>query len=236
MNISTAPAGRGVEWISEGFGLFRLNPLIWIVNFLIFLGILMVLSMIPLFGTIGSLLIQPVLVGGLMLGCRALEEGQEFTIEHLFDGFKQNTQPLIMLGVFTALAYFVVAVIIFIVIAASVGLSALSSLADQQSLALGGAMLGFLLSGLIGLALMVPIAMATWFAPALVMFDNLPPLEALKTSFIACLRNMVPFLVYGIVILVLGIVAMIPAGLGLLVLGPTLIASVYTAYREIFNP
>jgi uncharacterized membrane protein len=58
---------------------------------------------------------------------------------------------------------------------------------------------------------------------------------ALKESFVGCLRNILPFLVYSIVVLVLGIVASIPLGLGWLVLGPVLIASVYTAYRDIFG-
>jgi uncharacterized membrane protein len=57
---------------------------------------------------------------------------------------------------------------------------------------------------------------------------------ALKASFFACLKNIVPFLVYGIVGFVLAIVASIPVMLGWLVLGPVFIASVYTAYRDIF--
>ncbi len=56
----------------------------------------------------------------------------------------------------------------------------------------------------------------------------------MKTSFTACLRNIVPFLVYGVVIMVLSIVAAKPFGLGFLVLGPVVIASIYTAYRDIF--
>jgi len=44
----------------------------------------------------------------------------------------------------------------------------------------------------------------------------------------------VPFVLYGLVGLVLGIVASIPFGLGWLVLGPVAIASVYVGYRDIF--
>ena len=46
---------------------------------------------------------------------------------------------------------------------------------------------------------------------------------------------MFPFLIYSIVLLVLGIVAAIPLGLGWLVLGPVAIASVYVAYRDIYG-
>ena len=77
--------------------------------------------------------------------------------------------------------------------------------------------------------------MATWFAPALIVLHELAPIAALKASFYACLRNWIPFLIYGLAMLVLGILAAIPVGLGFLVLIPVLVASVYTAYRDIFR-
>ena len=76
--------------------------------------------------------------------------------------------------------------------------------------------------------------MAAWFASALVALDGMEPWQALKSSFFACLKNIIPFLVYGLVMLVLSIIATIPLGLGWLVLGPLTIASIYTAYRDVF--
>ncbi|MEO7760372.1 MAG: hypothetical protein ABIS68_00530, partial [Casimicrobiaceae bacterium] len=67
-----------------------------------------------------------------------------------------------------------------------------------------------------------------------VALDKVEPWTALKWSFFACLKNMWPFLVYGLITLLLAIVASIPLGLGWLVLGPVIIASVYTSYRDIF--
>jgi uncharacterized membrane protein len=61
------------------------------------------------------------------------------------------------------------------------------------------------------------------------------PGTALKASFFACLRNWLPFLIYSLVLLFLGMVAAIPFGLGFLVLIPVLAGSVYTAYRDIFH-
>ncbi|HSD52834.1 MAG TPA: BPSS1780 family membrane protein, partial [Burkholderiales bacterium] len=91
-----------------------------------------------------------------------------------------------------------------------------------------------LLASLIALALGVPVYMAIWFAPALVALNEFEPLQAIKASFGACLKNIVPFLLYGVILFALAIVASIPLGLGWLVLGPVLAASVYTAYRDIF--
>jgi uncharacterized membrane protein len=82
--------------------------------------------------------------------------------------------------------------------------------------------------------LTVPLLMAVWFAPALVIFHDLGPTQAMKDSFTGCLRNIVPFLLYSVIWLVLSIIASIPLGLGWLVLGPMTAASIYTAYRDIY--
>ena len=56
----------------------------------------------------------------------------------------------------------------------------------------------------------------------------------MKGSFMGCLKNILPFLVYGVIMFVLAIVASIPLALGWLVLGPMTVASVYAAYRDIY--
>ena len=61
------------------------------------------------------------------------------------------------------------------------------------------------------------------------------PVKAMKVSFFGCLKNIVPFLLYGVVMMVLCVVAAIPVMLGYLVLGPVIIASIYTGYRDIFT-
>jgi uncharacterized membrane protein len=57
----------------------------------------------------------------------------------------------------------------------------------------------------------------------------------MKASFGASFRNIVPMLVYGLVMTGLAIVAVIPVGLGFLVWVPMLIASTYTSYRSVFT-
>ena len=93
---------------------------------------------------------------------------------------------------------------------------------------------GLLLATLIFLALLVPLLMAIWFAPPLVVFHDLGAIAAMKASFMGCLRNMLPFLLYGIVLFIASIVASIPAMLGWLVLGPIIAVSIYTGYKDIY--
>jgi uncharacterized membrane protein len=88
---------------------------------------------------------------------------------------------------------------------------------------------------LISFGLVVPLMAAYWFAPALVIMHDVKPMAAMRESFLACFRNFMPFLVYGIIMFVLAIVAALPFGLGFLVLVPVAMASVYVQYRQIFT-
>jgi uncharacterized membrane protein len=49
------------------------------------------------------------------------------------------------------------------------------------------------------------------------------------------MANMLPFLVYGLVLIVLTSLAMLTLGLGLIVLLPVLYISYYTSYREVLT-
>jgi len=78
------------------------------------------------------------------------------------------------------------------------------------------------------------VAMVIWFATALVVFRNVAPVEALKASFAASLKNAVPFLAYGVLYLVAAIVASIPFGLGWILLVPVLMLTMYVSYKDVF--
>ena len=67
----------------------------------------------------------------------------------------------------------------------------------RQLLALSEAAI---LTLMIGLALSIPVYMAIWFAPSLVALNDFEPVQALKTSFGACLKNIVPYLLYGVIL------------------------------------
>jgi len=224
-------AGQGWTWIADGFGLFKKAPGMWIALVIVLFVILVVLAFIPLLGAVATFLLMPLFVGGLMLGCRALQGGGELELGHLFAGFKTHTANLVVLGALAIGGW----IIVMLPVIAIVGTGTMFGM--MRGDATGAAAMGgsFVLAGLVAMALSIPIYMALWFAPALVVLRGLAPVAAVKESFLGCLKNIVPFLIYGLVMLVLGIVAAIPLGLGWLVLGPVAIASVYTAYRDIYG-
>src|SRR3972149_11996970 len=87
-------AGRGWDWIVEGFALFRKQPGIWILATVV-LGVLSIaISMIPLLGSLANALLFPIFGAGLMLGCKALDQAGTLEFAHLFAGFKRNTSNL----------------------------------------------------------------------------------------------------------------------------------------------
>lgn len=226
-------AGNGWRWIVSGFELFRQSPVIWIALFFIYVLIAMVLSIVPLFGPIMLNLLAPVFMAGFMLGCQAIENGEELEINHLFAGFKQHTSRLITVGGIYLAGIIVIVGIVFIATGSAALLGATTGSSDPASIAESGKLL---LALLIALAAIVPLVMAYWFAPALVVFHDIKPVAAMKLSFNACLHNIGPFIVYGLISMVLMLLAMIPLGLGLLIMIPTITASLYTSYKDIFNP
>lgn len=224
-NGQRVPTGHGVAWIGRGWELFKMAPGVWIGIVVVLFVLIIVMSLIPILNLAVNL-VMPIFAGGIMLGCRALDEGEPLEFAHLFAGFKTNAGNLVLVGVFYLLG-------ILLIVAVVSGIVALGVLggaaASREAMFTAG-----LLIVLAGLAFGVPLAMAFWFAPALVAIHNVPAFKAMKMSFIACLKNFLPFLVYSLVLLVVALVAMIPIGLGLLVLLPVIYGSMYASYRDMF--
>jgi uncharacterized membrane protein len=229
------PAGAGWDWIAKGWGLFTRAPLMWIVALVILFLIAIVMAFIPILGSIAFQALQAVFAGGLMLACRTLERGGEFELEHLFAGFSKRFVPLLIVGLLFMVASLVIVLVFFVFAGLSLLPAFMSGDASAMSAAVAGSAMAMLLGSLVVLALMVPLLAAYWFAPALVMLHDMAPIAAMKASFFACFRNFVPFLLYGLVMLIAGFIAVIPFGLGMLVWVPVAVGSTYVAYRQIFT-
>jgi uncharacterized membrane protein len=188
---------------------------------------LIAMTLIPLLGMVASILLVPVFVAGLMTGCQAVSRGGELELAHLFAGFRRNTGQLMLVGVIGFALTFLAMIPLSVVMGASI-----FAASAGNSLPAFGA--GMLLAMLLSLALFIPINMAMWFASALVMLQDQSAPHAIAQSFRGCLKNIVPFLIYGVIVFVLAMIAAIPFGLGWLVLGPVVLCSVYSAYRDIF--
>ena len=223
-------AGRGSAWWSGGWSLFREATGLWIGITIVYVIAIMLLGMIPMVGSLATYILMPMIGGGLMLGCHSLEAGSGLSFGHLFAGFQKNSAQLAMVGLLYLVGIIAIALgVVVLVFGGGIGAAMMGG-----NFASGATFSTIMLGVLLGLGLIVPLAMSIWYAPALVMLNDIPATQAMKLSFKGCWRNMVPFLVYGIVGVVLAILASIPLALGWLLLVPTMICSTYVSYREIF--
>lgn len=233
------PAIQGWRWIMAGFQLYARNPLIWIVFFMIYMVFELALAFtIPVVGAIASALLDPILIAGFMAGCRALELDEELEISHLLAGFRANAGQLAAVG-----GFYLSGKILLIVIAMGIAGIVIgpmpevdfSSLESMDPVQLQLVARHFMTMGVLLMSLLMPLLMAFWFAPALILFDHLTAKQAMKLSFTACLRNIWPFTLYGVAGSVLFLLGALPFGLGLLAVIPVFFGTaIYTAYRDIF--
>jgi len=233
-------AGRGASWWGEGWRLFKATPWVWLAILIVFVLLMFGMAMIPVLGQIATTLFGPVFAGGVLVGTRNLDRGGELSVGDLFRCFGYKLGPLIMLALLYVLCWIVLWVVAAALIVGVVGAGTLGALMAGDGPEAGMAMLSSLGTGslvvlLVMLLLVAPLLMAYWFAPALIVFRGDAPWAAMKTSFRASMRNVPPFLVYGIVGILLAIVATIPLGLGWFIVAPMAGASVYASYVDIFG-
>lgn len=227
----SVPAGHGLAWMKSGFTGFRLAPWVWIGIALLFLVVTYVLGLVPI-GSLLLCLVSPVLTGGIMLGCRALDEGEPLSVSHLFAGFQHRTRALISAGALYLGLLFAVALVAGM-LGAVIGVEIPDAPVDGQELPVIDGMLAVLV--LLVMLLIIPLAMAFYYAPALLALnDDMRVTAAFKLSLSACLKNIMPFLVYGLLGLLLGLLAVATFGLGLLVVVPVIYAGMYVSYKDIF--
>lgn len=229
------PLGAGWTWVAEGWKLFARAPLMWIVAVIIVFVLAVIVSLVPFIGSLAFQVVQPVLAGGFVLACRSIEKGGEFELEHLFAGFTRRFGPLAIVGLIFLAGWIAIALVFALLVGFSLLGAFMSGDPEAVAASVAASWMTILLATLVMLGLMVPLLAAYWFAPALVMIHDMAPVAAMKASFVACLRNFFTFVVYGLVMLVAFVVALIPFGLGMLVWMPLAIASTYVAYRRIFT-
>ncbi|PSJ18836.1 BPSS1780 family membrane protein [Nitrosomonas supralitoralis] len=233
MEIHQVNAKQGLQWILSGFYLFRRAPLAWVFVCFTLMMFAITMSLVPILGKFIFTLISPVFLAGIMLGCKDMEQGKVLELSHLFVAFKTNPAPLITIGGIYLVGQILILGLVFLIGGSQMTDMLLYGKRVDES-ELMGVMSNLLTASLLTLALSIPLMMASWFSPLLVIFHNLPPIVAMQKSFFACLRNFIPFQIYGITLIILTILSIMPYGVGLVILIPTIFTSIYVSYKDIF--
>lgn len=252
MRAQNLPAAAGWQWVRGGFAIYRRNPGMFSLLVMSYWFVVVFLNLFPIVGALAASAVIPGLSVGLMQAARNIERGQTVGIQTLLGGFRDNTRTLLTLGVLYLLATL-----------AALGLSTIADGGDLMRYMLATTReeralvedADFTFSALFVLLCMIPVVMAWWFAPVLAAWHRLPLGKSLFFSFMACVMNWRPFMVYGIGLmlvaallpaLVLGLLLIILPGLQsfatllgslamALVIAPTVFASFYIGYRDIFG-
>ncbi len=232
------PEGRGVSggngwrWIADAWAFTSQQRWTFIGVFLLLAVIQIGAQFVPIIGPLAVALLSPVLTGGFVLGCEAVRRGESLEVGHLFAGFQRHSGKLIALGALS-LAFGIVAGLIMILIVGASFLPLMAG-AEPNPDEVIGMLVPMLLAVLVIMAVSIPVSMAMLFAAPLIVLNDSELGSALKTSFFACLKNILSFLVWSVAVIVLGFFATLPLFLGWLLLGPVLMVSLYMAYRDIF--
>ena len=241
-------AGRGVAWVAEGWRLFARAPLMWLLATMMLFLFSIIISIVPFIGSAVVQVLNPVYTAGFSVACRSLETGGDFEMDQLLAGFRSRFGPLAVVG----LIFLAGMAVILLVFAVAAGFSVIGAFLsgaatpeDWPSVLASSAM-SVALGLLIALALWVPLLAAYWFAPTLVILHDVAPAKAMAASLRACFRNFVPYLVYGIVMLAIALVAAIPtiviplvgwlvSAAAFVVIYIVNVTAAYASYRDIFT-
>ncbi|TAK88242.1 MAG: hypothetical protein EPO20_02100 [Betaproteobacteria bacterium] len=245
-------AARGARWLGEGWQLFRAAPLGWLALVFAYWLIMTMVSLVPYAGVAAASVLVPAFTVGFMAAARAAEHGGRLELALLFDGLRHALKPQLALG-FAYLAC--LALVLGATTLADDGALArwmvIGRRPEDEVLESGA----FLAALAVAVLLYAPVMAMFWFAPPLVAWHSSPPVKALFFSLAASLLNWRAFLAYGavtaLVTLVLPFIALSALMLAsggalsapvmslvfplLILLLPTLFASFYASYRDVFG-
>lgn len=232
MQVVDVPTAQSLLWIRDAWRLFKVAPFAWMGLTAGWIALTLGLLLIPVLGQLAANLLQPIFFAGFMIAARAQESGEVPRMVHLFAAFRVNAVPLISVGTVMFLATLAI-----IVMMALLGLPEIPTTADG-SLDMEGLRTAF--SGkewliILGLALISLVKGALWFAPPLLAFHKMSAAHAMRWSIYAFVSNFGAVLLYGVLVVVIYALAILPYGAGLFIAMPLMVISNYTSYKAMFR-
>lgn len=243
--MNKLPASTGLEWLKQGFGLFRQQP--GMLTMLLFATMMftLLLSTLPVIGNVLSMALIPAFSMVILQACRELESGSRITPAVLLTGFRQGAAgPLLKLG----MVYFGVGVVLSLVVAPWIDTAAIQAafkaIQDKGKPTLPGSTVGAMLA--FGLLMAVAIISLS-FAPPLTHWKKMPIFKSIFYSVFAVFGSLGPvvvmllawFCIYivsvSVVVMLLGRTQLIFVVLMwvYLIFSANLQCAIYAAYRHL---
>lgn len=228
-------SGRAWDWTVYGWRLFIRDPGVWIGLYLAYLVIEYGLPLVPTAGPLALSFIAPALTAGLLFVAREQDGGRPIHIDQLFRAFRDRSVAgrVLVLGLI-GLGFKLVSLAVGV---ASLGGLLVAVFTGQitpgevvSMLALGGAF-----GLLVAITLSLALVMLLYYAVPLVMFNAAHPIQAIRSSVAACTVNILPLTVLSLINAGLYLVVVLSLGVGIVIVGPITIGSMYAGYKEVYG-
>lgn len=213
MEIKTLPAKYGIDIWQESWNLIAGKRLMFFFAVFVMMTLNFVVAVIPVIGMPLQGFLGPFLGAGFLLMVHNYKTKNEFRFETLFEALsdKKIFSQMLPLALFLMVWNAMFAVV---------------QLVGGSSDIMGTAI--NLLSSLL-------ISIFTYFAIPLMLFHNEGLFSAMSLSAQALTYNMVMFLVYSLVLVLVCIVGMIPLGIGVILMLAPISCQIYLFYINIFD-
>ncbi|MBD2784264.1 hypothetical protein ID858_11445 [Xenorhabdus sp. DI] len=225
-------AGTATEWIGNAWEMFKAKPVKWILIAFIYFIIMVALQFIPV-GNMVSALFGPVFIAGFIAASEKQRTTGDFDIELLFHGFKNKLGSLMAVGGLVIGIYILGGIAAFMLGGTSL-IQIILTGQDPDPMLLVGGLSTLMLAILVILLFSIVAAAFSWFAPALIIINDLKFGEAVSMSLSAVRKNLFGGFLFFLLMGILMSISAIPLGLGLIVTFPLYMATYYTSYRSIF--
>lgn len=230
------------KWLTAGWRLFIARPAEWILLALGTFSLLAVSTLlvpIPLVGPILPPLLLALLMGGMLNGAMRQMQGGAPRFEDLFSGFRLHAGNLTLVGLFYAIPLVVLHLLVYLALSGSLLVRVLGISLGATINSAAASIVGMLAD--LGIALIVflmlwgMMMLALLLAPALIMRENIASFDAMRLSLSASLRNPWTMIIMAITLYLLFALALLPAGLGILIYIPVVVGTIAAAHEQLFE-
>lgn len=238
MKIQLVAFKKCVVWLGAGWYAFKTSLGSWLALSIIFLVVLMLLGMLPFIGIFLIAFFMPFLLTGLLVTAHKSLTGSLAQVEDVLLGFNdlRFRKPLLILGGASVIGTLLVFISLYPLTGEILKAMYLPQSNARVAETLAAMAEGSPVSLMLQTGVILTVMMTFFYATPLVIFENLEPLDAITTSLMACLKNIVPLTLFGCMALALGIFASFMFGLGYLVLIPVVAGANYASFRDVFDP
>jgi len=229
------PGKQAWSWYKAGWRLFLINPSTWIFYTFLWVLLAIFLWQIPILGRVAWWMINPALYAGFLYEAAEMKQGRPLAVNRFFIGLTDKTTrlPLLTLGIITLAAY------VFLNVVTMVDPTLYSTIesllrADASS-GIAAIVINLLVRCVLVFIILALATMALLYSCPAIMFAGSDAFDAMMNSFETCASHWRAFAAFMGIFIGLAIAAMIPMGLGLLVLMPVTFCAAYASFQTLYG-